>query len=184
MGERAKRNLGGSFRFVVPRFGDECVCCNADAGGRTRTYDPSVDRARASTFPVPVCEACDRHALRSPVAGTWQVALVVCGAGAAGLGLMIRAEHADQRLVTGAFAAGGAMVALAIVWLVAGVVLRRLGRRGGHHPGLVITVNRGCTVVATANEPLAARLLDRHRDARLAGAKLPKAKVARHDDEV
>lgn len=183
IGERAKRNLGGHFRFEVPRFGGECVCCNAEAGNRTRIYDPSADRTHASTFAVPVCETCDRHALRSPVARTWQRALVFGGACALGLGLMIRSEHKDARLVLGALAGGGTMVALAILWFVAGSVRRRLGRKGGHHPGLTVTVNRGCTVVTTANERLAARLLDRHRGARMAGAQLPRARAVRRHDE-
>ncbi len=174
--DHARRNLAGRFHYVVPRFGEACVCCN-ETTGRTVTYDPSAERMQASLLAVPVCDACDRHALRSPLAKTWQAALAVTGAGALGLGLMTRPDHPDSELVIGAIALGAAMLALAIAWVVTAAVRRRLGTRGGHHPALTVTVGRGRTVVATANDRLIERLLGHHKDARITGAQLPSARA-------
>jgi hypothetical protein len=55
--------FGGEVKFIVPQFGKHCVCCNADAFGRTQEYDPSTDRLEAPKVPMPVCGACANHAL-------------------------------------------------------------------------------------------------------------------------
>jgi hypothetical protein len=147
--------------LIAPKFGRCCVCCNADAQGRTKDYRsmstaPGVARAIA----VPVCSDCDSHALSARAAPTLQTLLWLFGlaiALGAVLSLLMRAPAAP--FWWAAIVVGVAMIGAALRWQ------RRTGGRAleqlvaGHHTQLEIWVLPQRIWIDTDNEDLARELL-------------------------
>src|SRR6185295_19364397 len=93
--------VGGKFTFIGPRFGTRCVCCNADAMGRTQDYDPSTDRVQAAPVSMPVCADCSDHALQTATEPILQASLLIVGFGVAALGIMYMQERPDDGFLRG-----------------------------------------------------------------------------------
>lgn len=179
--ELGDRPFGGftkrTFEVAVPKFAGLCVCCSA-ASERTVPYDASLENAVVRRpFTIPVCEACAPHALESPSARLWPKVLAGSGVAAFVFGLWVHADHPTSALVWAGFAGAAVLLALA----VAVTVLRRARTRvaGGHHPRTSVAIEHGVTVVITRNAALANGLVERHRDARLVGGDVPRARARR-----
>lgn len=140
----------------VPKFGDECVCCNQPSNGGSQHLVPSSPggggRVMKGGLDVPVCEACRDHAtLRFPV-----LMPTLIGLGIVTIGLAATYGGAAE---APAMILGVAMLVGGIAWLVVGTRReRRERRREGHFPGLNVTVLSGTTRVWTRNPALVDRV--------------------------
>ena len=176
--------------FTVPAFGPRCVCCNADAMGRTQTYDPSTSRVQAEAFEVPVCHECRRHALQTSSAATMQVSGLAVGGGAVALALMYLRQRPDDSFLKLTFVIGALISAATVIWIVASIRRARADAQlAGHHPGLVFSVGYGRALLDTSNDELANELLALNPTARelptpvlwksRVAAQLPQARVTK-----
>lgn len=152
--------LGGTSQYVAPRFGTGCVCCNDDAQGRTQDYDPSIDRITADSFPVPVCFACRKHALRTHTAQILIVSLLGIGVAATFLGYTKLDERPEDHFLWWMIAIGISAIVAGVAWVLRAQVRERRLRGAGHHAGLTFSVDHGRTVLRTSNETLASELLE------------------------
>lgn len=159
--------IGGKTSFITPRFGRCCICCNADAMGRTQDYDPSNDRVTAPAVPMPVCSECQGHAMQTSFVPTLQVCLLFVGLSSAGLAGKYITERPDDPLLWAAVIAGLAMFGAAVLWLVATSRRNRREQVAGHHPRLVFSVGHGRTLLDTTNEELVRELLELNPSARV-----------------
>ncbi len=160
--------FGGKLSYIVPRFGKRCVCCNADAMGRTQDYDPSTDRVQASSIAMPVCFDCKDHALQTATAAILQSSLLIVGVCAIGLGINYLTERPDDDVLTGSVAVGAVMTLAAIAWIAA-AIRREKRERGlpGHHARLSFSIAHGRTLLDTSNETLVEELLALNPNARI-----------------
>ncbi len=181
---------GGKLTYVVPAFGKQCVCCNADALGRTQDFDPSTDRVKADPMPMPVCFACKDHALDTPFAPMMQASLLCVGIAATALGGLYAADRPGDSFLKWMMVTGVALVVIAIAWMRASSKRRKAARVDGHHPGLALGLSTGATLLDTDNETLVEDLLERNATAtrlptplfwRLRGDGMPKAKIVKRD---
>lgn len=149
-----------TFHFVVPTFSGRCVCCNADAQGKTRGYDPSAGQIRARVVQFPVCEACAPHALDPSRTASLVGTFIALGAGTAAMGLLALANHAEPVVGGGLILGGLLTVAAGLSWAFLQSSREKRERRlEGHHARLHFQVLPGMTVLFTENEALVAELL-------------------------
>lgn len=146
----AEERTARGTRVIVPVFGATCVCCNA-ATERLQYYNPSTDRVRAGSIPVPVCIDCKGHAMVTPT-GLWLAMLALLLGGVLG-GIGIHRSDVEEVAIGAVLAAG------AVTWFVALFVRMRRWRRAGHHPGLTMNVDTGRCVLQTTNVTLADALV-------------------------
>lgn len=160
--------FGGKGAFIAPRFGTRCVCCNADAMGRTQDYDPSTDRVQASAVPMPVCFACKDHAFQSQTAGIFQACMLIVGVCAIGLGYSYLGDRPDDGFLKGMIAVGAVLTITGIVWVAAAMRRERRERAmPGHHARLSFSVAHGSTLLDTSNDELVVEVLQLNPRARL-----------------
>ena len=159
-----------TFRFVVPKFGSRCVCCNAEAQGQTQGYDPSSGQVRAPTVLIPVCAKCTPHALDTPKAANVVAALIILGGMGAVLALFANNADPDFRLGLGlgGLAMAGAGVAYGFMRTA---MQKRESAIPGHSAGLYFQVLPGLTVIFTENEVLVEELLALNPTAQRSGPK-------------
>lgn len=143
--------VGGEFTFIVPRFGDACVCCNAETRGRVEKLNPSTDKIHAPSFSVPVCAACRDHAVQSELDVIMRVCGALVGGGLAILAVFKLQEHPGSGFFWGVSLVGGAISALALVSIVLRHHREKRMKGGGHHPGLYCTLEYGTTTLVTSN---------------------------------
>jgi hypothetical protein len=146
--------------FQVPVFGPACVCCNANAMGRTQDYDPSTDRIQAKSFPVPVCFDCKDHALQTATVPMLQACLLIVGVALAGLGIGYRRERPDDTLLVGMIAIGALLTLAAIAWIVSTSKREKRERElPGHYPRMQFSLILNRPHLDTRNGELVDRLL-------------------------
>lgn len=177
--------VGGKFQVVVPKFGPHCVCCSADAMGRTQDYDPSTDRIHVPAIAMPVCFACKDHALATPFAPIMQALGVMVGLALAGAGVGFASKRPHDPVLWGTAAVGTVLALASLAWARARRRRMAAARQGGHYPGLELSVQTG-TLLDTDNEALVEELLALNANAqrlptpllwRRRGEGMPKARV-------
>lgn len=146
-------------RFIAPKFGGRCVCCNGDALGRTQDYDPSVDRVRADAVTMPVCFACRKHALRSHSGTIVTVGLVYIGIVFVALGSAKLGDRPGDTFLWGTIVGAAALTAGAVMSALRANAREKRLVAEGHHAGLTFSVTDERPALITHNRELAEELV-------------------------
>lgn len=159
---RSRVQLGHTIRnrFHAPVFGDECVCCNKHAMGRTQDYDPSTDRVTADSFAVPVCFDCKDHALQTHTVPILQACALLVGIAITYLGFHYRSERPDDSMTTGMAVVGILLTLGASFWIWKTHARDKRERElPGHFPRMTFSLGTGRALLDTTNGQLVDRLL-------------------------
>jgi hypothetical protein len=149
--------VGGKAAVPRPEFGSRCVCCNR-RNSAMRAFGADTDRTRVGAIAVPVCSDCDPHVTLNTLAPQFIGASLCVGAGLAVLGL------STDMVVSGWLGlAGGVVLALLVLWMVARRSSRRRSAALGHYTGLEIHCLAHQCNVRTNNPRLAKDLLENNR---------------------
>lgn len=154
---------------LAPRFGRCCVCCNADAQGRTQDYQPVTSGPGAvPPIPLPVCTDCQGHALLAPMVPTLQALLGLFGLALAGLAVLCLLSHKPYAaLWWSMLVVGAAMFIAARRWQATTHRKALEERLAGHHPRLELWPVPSRLWIDTDNEDLARELVALNPGARV-----------------
>lgn len=158
---------GGKATFAAPRFGRGCVCCNADAAGRTHDPDPRSGCLLGAGVQMPVCLACKDHAVQAATVPRLQAVLMMLGL----LLLAVAAGYLTQRphdgFLWGMLAVSGTAFVAGVLWIRATSRRDRREQIAGHHPRLEFSIAYGRTLLDTTNEELVREVLAHNPSARV-----------------
>lgn len=158
---------GGTATLVAPSFGRSCVCCNADAMGRVQACEPSTEGLTATPVRMPVCLACEGHALQSDVAPGLQALLVTLGSLLCAVGAYYITRRPHDHFLWGMLAVSGAALVGGLLWARATARRNSRDQINGHHARLVFSIVRGRMLLDTSNEELVRELVARNPNARV-----------------
>jgi uncharacterized protein YlaI len=181
----SRGTFGGDFAYVVPVFGERCVCCNQDAQHRVQEYDPSTDRIEAKPIHIPVCGLCHDHALDKPTTAILLGSGACVGLALGGLAIGYLTKRPGDAFLWGMLGVAIAILAAIGVWSIRRYQHTKAWRANGHHPRLFFGVGEGRTLLTTTNDELAADLVSRNKsakripDRRLGRGRLPGARVVK-----
>jgi hypothetical protein len=176
--------------IAIPRFGTHCVCCGADARGRTDTFVAPTDQGAAVRVAMPVCWDCRDHALGSSARPAFAAVLLFVGAAIVGLAGYFLGKRHGSAWQTGMIITAVVVTVLGMALMIhAAVAERRRRNRDGHFPGVVFRVASGSARLFTRNERLADELLALNPGARRTAdpvernaGRIPSARVVKTGD--
>jgi len=150
--------------FVASNFGRRCVCCNADAMGRTQDCDSAFNRA--TPVSMPVCLACKDHAIQVPFVPLLPGGMLASGFVLFAIGMCCLIGRPHDHVLWGMLASSAALFGASLLWLRASSRRNRREQIGGHHPWLEFSTQHGA-LLDTTNEELVREVLAHNPNARL-----------------
>jgi hypothetical protein len=163
----ARGVAGGTGTLVAPSFGRCCVCCNADAMGRTQDCESVTERVTATPVQMPVCIECKDHAIQSATVPRLQACLGMVGFLLFAVGAYYLTQRPHDPFLWGMLAVSGTLFGAGVVWIRATSRRNRREQIAAHHPRLEFSVAYGRMLLDTTNEELVRELLARNPHARL-----------------